>query len=628
MNESNLINRSINRSARMRHAFALALSLGWLASAGAASLPVIPSVREWRPSQGTCAGTGSVQVVREAVSGSGPEAYRLEISPSGVKIAAPTAAGERHARTTLAQLSDAFGGRIPAGVVEDAPKYRVRAVMLDVARKWYPMQFLDELVDALAYYKLNELHLHLNDNGPGTNWSFRIESETFPGLASEQRYSKAEFRAFVKRSAERGVDVVPEIDSPAHSRAFVRYRPDFKSKNYGDTHLDLHNPEVVPFMERLFAEYCGGDDPVFAGPNVSVGTDEYDKREAEAFRAYTDALLGIVRRLGKRPRAWGALTHAAGRTPVDPTDVTLDIWHNGYCLPLDALKDGFGVICVPDNLVYIVPNAGYYYDYLNCERLFRVWEPSEFEEFHVDPSHPGLAGGKFALWNDGGEAGVDLDGTYARLFPAIQTLGEKMWAGRKEGLSWDAFTHRAAQAREGRAVRRLERAKGLYRVYDLATGAMEELDAAPSMGWCDRDRSERLVLKRVGDGLFAAVYETSQAQWERFDEDNPSASHAPLAPVDHVSYVMAKKWLARLAERTGEAGFDIPTEAEWKVASSAKGIMGIGNGYSEWVSDRHPGDPSIRYCVDVAAGREMNYETSVSGNDRESFRIVLRLPPR
>ena len=60
--------------------------------------------------------------------------------------------------------------------------------------------------------------------------------------------------------------------------------------------------------------------------------------------------------------------------------------------------------------------------------------------------------------------------------------------------------------------------------------------------------------------------------------------------------------------------------------AAAKGIQGIGNGYSEWVSDRDPANLRIRYCVDVKGGRELNYETSVSGNDRETFRIVLRVP--
>lgn len=592
--------------------------------AALADLPVIPSVREWTPAGGTCANPSAVRTVLGAADVAGPEDYRLAITADGVTVAAKTEAGARHGRTTLAQLAAATGGRLPTGTVVDGPKYRVRGLVLDVARKWYPLDFLDALVDVLAHYKFNELHLHLNDNGPGTNWAFRVECETYPGLASKDCYSKADFRAFVKRAAAKGVDVVPEIDSPAHARAFTRYRPDFASRAYGDTHLDLHSPDVVPFMARLFAEYCGGDDPVFAGPNVSVGTDEYDKREAEAFRAYTDALLKTVRRLGKRPRAWGALTHAQGRTPVDATGVTLDIWHNGYHEPLQALKEGFGLICVPDNLVYLVPNAGYYYDYLNCERLFRIWEPSEFEEVHVDPSHPQLAGGKFAFWNDGGEAAVDLDGTFARLFPAIQTLGEKMWAGRRAGLSWEAFTRRAAQTCEAPNVRRVERMKGLYRVYDLKTGRFEELDAAPPMGWCDRDRADALVLKRVRDGLYAAVFETTQAQWAQLDADNPSAEHAPLAPVDHVSYVMAKKWLAALAARTGEAGFDIPTEEEWRALRAAKGLDGLANGVTEWISDQSPDNPRIRFCVDGDRAREANYETSVSGNDRMGFRLVLR----
>ena len=502
----------------------------------------------------------------------------------------------------------------------------MRAALLDVARKYYPMPFLDRLVDTLAYYKFNELHVHLNDNGPGTNWSFRIECETYPGLTSRDgSYSKADFRAFVRRSAAKGVNIVPEIDAPAHSRAFVNYNPAFRSEKYGDTHLDLHNPAIYPFFEKLYAEYLGGDEPVFAGPDFSVGTDEYDKSEAEAFRLFTDRMFGYVRKHGKRPRAWGALTHAKGKTPVDPTDVTLDIWHNSYYEPLDALKDGFSLICVPDNLLYIVPNAGYYYDYLNCERLFRRWEPCWFEEVHVDPTNPKLAGGKFAVWNDRGEAGVDIEGTYDRMLPAIATLGQKMWSGTVDGLCWHAFGRRTAKVRGGIGAGTARPAAPQFLVYDLTTGACEELADAPVTGWDDLDMSELLIFKRIRDGLYAAVFKTTQAQWAKFSDDNPSLTHGALHPVDHVSYVMAKPWIAKLAKLTGETGFDIPTNAEWDVLAKDDALVGTDGGAAEWTSDQCEKDPRIRYLrINRTAKPSLNYETSMSGTDCCGFRLVLR----
>ena len=594
----------------------------------AAQLPVIPSVREWKSTgEGVCAAPQQVTTRLDKDAFKGAEDYRLEIAPMHVTLTAQSAAGLRHAQATLAQMMDALDGKLPLGVVTDGPKYRVRGVMLDAARKWYSLAFLDQLVDVLAYYKFNELHIHLNDNGPGTNCAFRLECATYPGLESAQHYTKAEFRDFVKRAAAKGVNIVPEIDVPAHSAVFSKYRPSLGSKKFGPSHLDLHNPELLPFLKALFAEYCCGADPVFAGPNVSVGTDEYRKEEAEAFRAFTDAMLKMVKGFGKVPRAWGALTHAAGQTPVDPSGATLDIWHNGYYQPLEAIKAGFNVICVPDNLVYIVPSAHYYYDHLNYERLFRIWEPCYFEEVYVPSAHPQLAGGKFALWNDYGEEGVDEQGTYERLFPAIQTLGEKMWAGKREGLTWDDFTHRAAQTREAPTVQRLERAAGLYRVYDLATGTLQELDSAPAMGWSDNDCTNRLVMKRIRKGLFAAVYETTQGQWAHFNDDNPSMqSHAPMAAVDHVSYVFAKAWTTALSARMKGAQFDVPTYAEWKelAAQKGKGIEGLGNGYTEWVSDQDANDARVRYCVDGVMELDPNYESSLSGNDRETFRVILR----
>ena len=71
------------------------------------------------------------------------------------------------------------------------------------------------------------------------------------------------------------------------------------------------------------------NDPVFAVPYMHVGTDEYNKKEAERFRAFTDAMLKIVADFGYMPCAWGALTHACGKTPVRAgKDVMMDIWYN------------------------------------------------------------------------------------------------------------------------------------------------------------------------------------------------------------------------------------------------------------------------------------------------------------
>lgn len=596
----------------------------------------------------------------------GAEGYRISISTDSVKVVAHSARGAYWATRTLLQLFDASESKrsLDCGEIEDVPKYRVRGAMLDVARRFCTMDFLRQQVKILSYYKFNEFHLHLNDNAGKDYSAFRMECDTFPGLtAADGHYGKAEFRKFVLESAEIGVNIVPEIDAPAHSRAFIKFNPSFKSEKYGDTHLDLHNPEILPFFKRLFAEYLSGNEPVFAGPDFSVGTDEYDKAEAEPFRAFTDSMFRIVKSLGKRPRAWGALTHATGATPVMSDGVTLDIWHNGYHRPEQALAEGFNLICIPDNLLYIVPKAGYYYDFLNCRRLYEKWEPSQFEDVYVPPSSPQLAGGKFALWNDIHDNGITDRELFDRLYPAYQTLSQKMWSGFVAGESWSSFQRIAANTREAPGVEVIHRGKRLYMLIDLSDGSVEWIDSAPAAGWDFREKTEVLVLRRIemADGIrYIGVFETTQAQWEKLLGDNPSFFPSPDHPVEHISYLDALGFVRALERKTGLSGFDVPTGAEWEFAARAGADKepepipetvchrpvgaGLPNAFglydclgnaAEWTSDLWDGHSDIRLLRGGAwnspvdqrtfAYARPSRETSVSASYAEGVRVICRL---
>jgi hexosaminidase len=204
-------------------------------------------------------------------------------------------------------------------------------------------------------------------------------------------------------------------------------------------HLDLHSPELVAFMKGLWGEYLSGSDPVFAGPNVHVGTDEYSKAETEAFRLFTDTMFKMVKGMGKNVRAWGALTHAQGKTPVDSSGVVLDIWYNPYHQPLQAIEEGYKIVSIPDGTLYIVPAAGYYYDYLNIQGLYNNWTPANISNVTLPPAHPSLLGGRFAIWNDHIGNGISQQDAHDRLFPAVLTLGQKMWSGKVEGQTFERF---------------------------------------------------------------------------------------------------------------------------------------------------------------------------------------------
>ncbi len=73
--------------------------------------------------------------------------------------------------------------------------------------------------------------------------------------------------------------------------------------------------EVYDFLDTLFDEYLSGDHPVFVGPDVHIGTDEYNLKEAEQFRYFTEYYLKYITKYGKNPRLWGSLKHMKGNTP-------------------------------------------------------------------------------------------------------------------------------------------------------------------------------------------------------------------------------------------------------------------------------------------------------------------------
>lgn len=419
----------------------------------AAFLPVVPQPRQFIAGEGVCAmSNANISVSATLDEALGPEGYRMKIAADGITITGGGAQGLLWANSTIAQLKQAelAGEQIPCGLITDWPKYRVRGLTLDVGRKFHSIDFLKKVARAMSYYKLNVFHVHLSDceieKNPKADWStkyaaFRLECESIPNLtATDGSYSKAEFREFMKYCKTLGVEVVPELDAPAHSLAFHRALG-IGSEEFGRDHLDLNRmDECLAAMKKLCDEYLTGDDPVLPGPYFHIGTDEYSKKEAEKFRFYTDAMLKMVESYGRTPCMWGALTHAKGTTPVRAhAGIHVDIWHEPYYQPAEALEAGYSLISIPDGLVYIVPQAGYYYDYLNCRYLYDNWEPNCFGRMTIPADHPQLLGGKFAVWHDLCGKSCDEDGTWARILPPFKTLGQKFWSGKVAGENYEEF---------------------------------------------------------------------------------------------------------------------------------------------------------------------------------------------
>ena len=395
---------------------------------------VLPEIAEGKP----CKGDFFFTIKRDKKLEK--EGYDIVIGDY-VKVSANEPVGVYWATRTLLQMGEQYkNGNLPKGHIRDWPDYGIRGLLIDCGRKFIPMNYLRDLACIMSYYKMNFMHVVLNNNGFkayfNDDWNqtyaaFRLECETYPGLtARDGYYTKKEFVHFQEEAAERFVEIIPEIDIPAHSLAFSHYKPELGSKEYGMDHLNLSHPEVYSFVDALFKEYLDGENPVFRGPRVHIGTDEYSNKKKEVveqFRAFTDHYIKFVEGFGKQACVWGALTHAAGETPVKSDNVIMYAWYNGFANPKDMVQQGYNLISIPDGLTYIVPLAGYYWDYLNTERLYKQWTPAHVADVVFEEKDPAIIGGMFAVWNDIVGNGISVKDIHHRIFPALQTIAVKTW---------------------------------------------------------------------------------------------------------------------------------------------------------------------------------------------------------
>ena len=201
------------------------------------------------------------------------ESYTLTSDAAGLLLCAATTRGALHGLVTVAQRvqSGALDGR--GWRVTDAPRFPWRGLCLDVARHFYTIESLRQIIDGMAWLKLNVLHLHLTDDQ-----AFRWRSDAFPELAGDECYSSGALRALVEYAANRGVRVVPELDVPGHVTSWLVSHPEWglhaveATQRFGvhQACLDPTNEEVYRALERLFFELT----QVFPDPFVHIGGDE------------------------------------------------------------------------------------------------------------------------------------------------------------------------------------------------------------------------------------------------------------------------------------------------------------------------------------------------------------------
>jgi len=213
--------------------------------------------------------------------------------------------------TTLIQLlaatSSANAGQVslPGARILDAPRYPWRGLSLDVARTFVTVDDVRRVIDPLALYKLNVLHLHLTDDD---GWRLPV-GRLAESSKSDTFYSAEDLRGLAACAEDRFVTIVPEVDTPGHASAFVQMRPELNSGRYL-VEIELapdHKRRAVwldpelPATFEVAKEVLAGVAAIFRGPYIHIGEDEPRGMPHDLYSSYVQRIRGLVRSIGKRP---------------------------------------------------------------------------------------------------------------------------------------------------------------------------------------------------------------------------------------------------------------------------------------------------------------------------------------
>ncbi|KAG8215740.1 glycoside hydrolase family 20 protein [Butyriboletus roseoflavus] len=402
-----------------------------------------------------------------------PEAYDFSISNTSYVISGSGSIGAWWGTRTLLQqlvLSEqGYNGTytIPAGSGTDSPGWEVRGFMLDAGRHWYTTEFLAEICTYASFFKINEFHIHASDNLwipsllYGLDWrslysGFRFKPPRDSPVAGlvphrNESWSFNRFADLQSHCAQRGLTIVPEIDTPGHSLVISQWRPQLMRNGTPDS-LNLSYPETIPTIQSIWSQFL----PWFSSAEVSIGADEYSSSLADEYISFVNEMSSYIRGIsGKSIRAWG--TYEPSNTSSVSTNVTIQHWDFPTAsIPLDLLDSGYRVINSEQSFLYLegkIPAEGGFPQTLNVSLLFSGastesggWAPNIFAA--NDPANntaynnTGLRGAIFALWNDWGSNATTPLETYYQLSQSLAVFAEKTWAGsgiRSSELTMNEF---------------------------------------------------------------------------------------------------------------------------------------------------------------------------------------------
>ncbi len=401
------------------------------------------------------------------------ETYNMVVTDQVVIQANDNVGAYWGTRSVMQALVLSGNQTIVQGTARDYPEFETRGFMLDVGRKPMSMEMLRNFAKNMAWFKFNDMHIHLSDNlifmedyvNAGKRdeaWNsyqgYRLESDKKGLTSKDYFYTKAEFKSFIEDCRALGVNITPEIDVPAHALSITNYikhtlnRPDLVLNKIGNgnrpwfDHVDISKPEAIEIVKDIFDEYI--DENIFdENTVVHIGADEfYDSHPA--YRNFLIQMIDYIRNeKGRDVRIWGSLSSMSNHPdqhPFKPEHVQgaqMNIWNTGWANPQAMFDLGFDIINTVDGSLYIVPSGngsqGGYGDFLNSQNLYDNWEPENVGGTWLPTGSTQMMGATFAIWQDNIDThatGINETDTFHRFMEALPYLSVKMWGTGGDGL--------------------------------------------------------------------------------------------------------------------------------------------------------------------------------------------------
>ena len=401
------------------------------------------------------------------------EGYSLTVSRAGVKIVAPKAHGLFNGFQTLRQLLPAASYSPTIGVgpwtaqpitVVDYPRYGHRGLQLDPARNFLTVAEIKSMIDQLAALKGDRLHLHLSDSQ-----SWRLEIKGYPKLDGTGCnganclagfYTQEDFKGLVKYAADRFIEIVPELEAPAHATAAVTALGGVSVMGcQGQTQTDRFctkpndpaSARALAFWKDAIAQLAA----ISPGPIIHIGGDEAIGMPHEDYKWWIGQMEKIVDDNGKRVMGWNPALegYAPGSTSIN------QYWsdYTGGGPPLikpEWFNQGRDVIETPEWNAYLdfaydgSPGRAPSTELLKAYSWDPEWVYEKYRSVWAQPAYGGpkaedILGVEAPIW---GEQMRGLATNEYMVFPRLAGILEKAWSPKVLTQDYDAYRQRLGAA--------------------------------------------------------------------------------------------------------------------------------------------------------------------------------------